>query len=92
MDCRAAATRYLYAIADELPAARAKRLVKAANLYGQIVDVLGDMRGMVPFPAQLDEATYAREQRRAQVETLRQALGLERRAILEIEQALATVH
>jgi hypothetical protein len=92
MDCRSAATRYLYSIADEFPAARTKRLVKAAGLYGQIVDALGDMRGMVPFPAQLGEATYAREQRRAQAETLRQALGLERRAILEIEQALATVH
>jgi hypothetical protein len=42
---------------------------EAADLYGQIVDVLGDMRGMVPFPAQLDEATCAREQRRAQAET-----------------------
>ncbi len=92
IDCRAAATRYLHSIADEFPAARAERLVKAADLYGQIVDVLADMQGMVPFPGQVGEAGYPGEQRRAQAETLTEALGLERRAILEIEQALATVH
>lgn len=93
MDCRAAASRYLSAIADEFPATRAQRLLEAADLYGQVIGVLGDTQGMVPFPLQLGEkAAYPIDQRRVEAETLRKALGLERQAILEIEQALATVH
>jgi len=92
VDCRAAACRYLRTIAQELPAARAGHLLKAADLYEQIVTVLADMRGMAPFPGQLEEGRYPLEHRQAEAETLRKALALERQAVLEIEQALATVH
>jgi hypothetical protein len=92
MDCRAAACRYLRTIAEEFPAARAQRLLKAADVYERIVDVLGGMHGMAPFPGQLAEGRYPLEHRQAEAETLREALALERQAVLEIEQALAIVH
>jgi len=91
VDCRAAASRYLRSIAAEFPAAAGKHLVKAAQVYEQVVGALEEGRRSILFPWRTSATKWSKKQRQAEAEMLTQALALEKKAIAEIEKGLAAM-
>jgi hypothetical protein len=92
---RGAAALYLRDIAGEYESPAADHMLKAASLYERVSnEILRDQEHCViavaPAPWALKEGeTWTNETRQGQIERLEAALPLERKAIQEIEQALA---
>ena len=88
-DGRAAASRYLRSVASQFPAKSRQHVLDAAGIYEQVVGALEAGRGNVPWPWGKKTLKWPKEQRQGQAETLKQVLALEKKAIAEIEKALA---
>ena len=89
MNSRQSAARYLQSIQSEFPPEAAAHLSRAAEIYGEIAQVLGDNRKYAPYEWELPEGgSWDADMRKAEVQVLRQVLELERTAIAEIEAAL----
>lgn len=91
MCCRAAASRYLRSIAAEFPAVAGKHLAKAAQVYKQVVGALEAGRGSILFRRRTSATKWSKKQRQAEAEMLAQVLALERKAVAEIDKALAAM-
>ena len=88
-DGRAAASRYLRSIASAFRAPARQHLLDAAGIYEQVVGALEAGRSNVPWPFSGKVRAWPKKQRQAQAETLKQVLALEKKAIADIEKALA---
>lgn len=93
VSARAAAAAYLRAIAGDFAGATEEHLIEAADLYQQMAqEVLRsrDERSVAPYPWAVKEGEYwTQERRHTEAALLKQAMGMERKAVAEIEQALA---
>jgi len=74
-DGRAAASRYLRSIAGECPASARRNVQATAGIYEQVVGALEAGRENVPWPWGKKILKWPKEQRQAQAETLKRALG-----------------
>ena len=91
-EARGSASAYLRVIGDECDDAARPHLVSAADLYGAIVEELNVecLTKIAPMPGMLSEGEqWTLAMREDQADILERALDLERRAITEIEAALA---
>ncbi|MFA4943569.1 MAG: hypothetical protein WC789_02575 [Lentisphaeria bacterium] len=88
-DARAAASRYLDALAHEFEPAPALRLRAAASRYREAAERLAAGWPAVPWQATPAAGRpWTAEMRRAQADVLRQVRGLEAQAIIEVDAAL----
>ncbi len=94
---RGCAARYLRGVASEFDAPAAEHLRKAADLYAKMSsEVLVDPKNcpltIAPYPFSLKPGqTWTAEMRQEQVKRLQAALPIERQALAEIGQALASI-
>ncbi len=91
LDARASAAIYLRSIAGEFEQDAAAHLLKAAELYQQIFDVLTKRcpTEIAPMPWMLKEGeSWTQEMRDFQAECLKDVVPIERKAIAEMEKAL----
>jgi len=90
IDAREAAVRYLKSIGKEFDAESAKHLSAAMNVYEEILGKLKEGWKYAPFPWQLQEGeSWTKEMRHSEAEVLKEVLTMEKKAIAEIEKALA---
>jgi len=96
LSARRSAASYLRTVAGEFPDASSDHLLRAAELYGTMTsEVLPDPSAEVA-PCALDgnrgyAPEWSKEARLRQADLLKTALELEKKAIAEIEQALAVL-
>ena len=94
---RASAARYLRKVAGDFDGGAAKHLNQAADLYDKMAnEVLRDeahcLVSIAPFPSTLRGGdVWTAGMRKEQVRRLEAALPLERQAIAEIKEALASI-
>lgn len=90
IDCRVAAVKYLRSIKGELSSSAAEHISKAADIYEQEVKLLAAGWDNAPYTWQLEEGkSWTEDMRKAEAETLKAAMELEKKAISEIKAALA---
>lgn len=87
IDARAAAARYLRAIAPEF-GAQSSHLIAAAELYEQEVQILKDSYKYVPAERDFPNSVPPPEMRERQIDALLRARGLEQQAVDEMQKAL----
>lgn len=80
LDARTAASRFLRGLAQKLPAHQGT-LNAAADLYAREAELLRGGFADVPFPAQIPVGLASPDQRRRQVDLLREARDLEAQAV-----------
>jgi hypothetical protein len=94
VDARASAAIYLRSIAEEFDKDVAPHLLKAADLYQQIFDTLNKRcpTQIAPKPGMLEKGkSWSQDMRCFQASILEEALPLDRKAVGEIEKALALI-
>jgi hypothetical protein len=93
IDARAAAIQYLNEISPELGAEAEKHLKQAAEHYSGVVKALmpRNPTEIAPMPWMPHARDWNQELRDEQAELLEEALAVERRAVAEIEEALAAI-
>jgi hypothetical protein len=94
VDARASAAIYLRSIAEEFDKNVAAHLLKAAGIYQQLFDALTKRcpTQIAPTPWVLEEGkSWTQEMRSFQASILKEALPLDRKAVVEIEKALALI-
>ena len=91
IDARAAAASYLEAIAPEFEGEAGERLSRAGELYHEIGKILTRRNPveLAPQPWFPAAKSWNQDLRNEQAELLEEAMGVERRALVEIEGALA---
>lgn len=90
IDARTQAAGYLRSIGDEFTDEASEHLARAAGLYDDTVKLLDAGRENVPWPWQLEKLKdWTKKKRHAEAAALKEVLALERKAIAEIERALA---
>ena len=90
IDARTCAAEYLNDVCEEFENAR-DHVAKAARLYGELAQRLRAGWKDAPFPHQHSKKPWTSQMRHAQADVLEECLALEKQAITEIEQALATM-
>lgn len=88
IDARDAGVRFLRRYADLLDGDTRGQLRQVADLYAQVVNVLREGTLHIPCPDNLDPHTWTPAIRAAQINTLRQVIDLERRAISIVDAML----
>ncbi len=87
---RKAAAAYLRSIADDFKPDAAGHLKTAADLYQRVHDTLEPGKKHARYPWQMKKKeNWTKEMRNSQAELMKQAFDLDRKAIAEIELALA---
>ncbi|MBC8233597.1 effector binding domain-containing protein [bacterium] len=90
VDAREAAVRYLKSIGKEFSGESAKHLSTATKLYEEVVGKLKEGWKYSQFPWQLQEGeSWTKEMRHSEAIALKEVMTLEKKAITEIEKALA---
>jgi len=91
IDARASAARYLRSIAGEVPPESREHLLTAADTYDEIAEKLRTGLRNVHYPWDLKGKPWTVEERRAESAILTQVLALEKRAVADVERALASM-
>ena len=90
VDAREAAVRYLKLIGKEFDGESSTHLSTTMKIYEEVVNKLKEGWKYAPFPWQLKQGeSWTKEMRHSEAEVLKEVLTLERKAIAEIEKALA---
>jgi len=86
---RKSAYQYLEEIAAEFDAKTSAAILKAAALYEEVYDALGDEHKIAPGPWDIKEEEWSQDVRNAQADVLDRASEKERLAVQELKNILA---